>query len=106
MQNVGDDIDENLEASGEVVIPTNWQEQETDKTIQVRAEEEEDTMVNLGPINLSEGRIREKGMEYGINKEVVVGEDEILRVVEDEIINRGVIEDEINKVRKHGTDRE
>ena len=75
VQNLVDDIDENLEASGEVVIPTNWQEQETDKTIQVRAEEEEDTMVDLGPINLSEGRIRERGMEYGINKEVV-GEDD------------------------------
>ena len=72
-------------------------------------------------------------MGYGTNKEVV-GEDKILRVVEDEIMNRDiieddiqdeinneiiseeeikekgkqisrqVIEDEINKERKHGTD--
>ena len=55
VKNLVDDIDENLEASGEVVIPTNLQEQEKHKTIEVRTEEEEDTLVDLGPINLSEG---------------------------------------------------
>ena len=45
VENLVDDIDENLEASGEVVIPTNWQEQETHKTIEVRAEEEEDILL-------------------------------------------------------------
>ena len=90
VQNLVDDTDENLEASGEVVIPTNWQEQETHRTIEVRAEEENETMVDLGPIDLSEGQISEGGMEYGTNREV--GEEEILsRVVEYEIINRGVI---------------
>ena len=71
-------------------------------------------MVDLGQINLSEGQISEGGMEYGTNREErEVGEEDILsrviqddiinrgviedRVIEDEIINRGVIEDEINK---------
>ena len=107
-----DDVDENLKASGEVEIPTNWQEQETHRTIEVRAEEEEETMVDLGPIDLSEGRISE-GMENGtsqIGEDVMengknqrsrqVGEDEILsRVKDDEIISnqrsREVGEDEI-----------
>ena len=94
VENLVDDVDENLEASDEVVIPTSWQEQETHRTIEVRAEEEEETMVDLGPIGLSEGRISEGGMDYGTNREV--GEEEILsRVIEDEIINRGVIEDRV-----------
>ena len=55
VKNLVDDIDENLEASDEVEMPTHWWEQETHRTIEVRAEEEEETMVDLGPIDLSEG---------------------------------------------------
>ena len=62
VENLVDDVDENLEASDEVEIPTNWQEQETHRTIEVRAEEEEETIVDLGPIDLSEGQISE-GMD-------------------------------------------
>ena len=55
-----DHVDENLEASDEVRIPTQWQEQETHKVITVRAEEEEEVMVDLGPIDFGEGRLREE----------------------------------------------
>ena len=58
VKNLIDMVDEHLEATGEVNIPTNWTEQETYSTIKVTFPEEEEAMVDLGPIDRLVGQNR------------------------------------------------
>ena len=53
-----DTVDENLEATGEVNIPTKWTEQSTYSPIKVAFPEEEEAMVDLGSIDMPVGQNR------------------------------------------------
>ena len=63
-----DVVDENLESTGEVEIPTNWTEQQSYIKVSIGKEEEE--MVDLGPINWGGGRDKDKDKENIENQEV------------------------------------
>ena len=63
-----DVVDENLESTGEVEIPTNWTEQQSYIKVSIGKEEEE--MVDLGPINWGGGRDKDKEKEDIENQEV------------------------------------
>ena len=73
-----DVVDENLESTGEVEIPTNWTEQQSYIKVSIGTEEAE--MVDLGPINWGGGR--DKGKEKEI-EDIETREFEKLQVTEE-----------------------
>jgi dUTPase len=56
VQHLVDTVDENLEATGEVNIPTKWQEQTSYYPIKISFPHEEADMVDLGPIDMLVGQ--------------------------------------------------